>query len=62
MKWNEVRKIAESKGWELSKHGARHDQYTHPKRPKYDVLIIGRHGSQEVAPGTLNKIRKQVGF
>lgn len=62
MKWNELRKIAEQNGWRLFKHGANHDLYRHPDRPKDDVLLIGRHGKEEVKNGTFNKIKKQIGF
>lgn len=62
MRWNELRKIVEKFGWRLHKHGANHDHYLHPSRPKSDVLLIGRHGSEEVPKGTYGKIKKQVGF
>lgn len=62
MKWNELRRIAEERGWRLFKHGARHDLYRHPEHPELGILTIGRHGSEEVKNGTCNKIRKQIGF
>lgn len=60
MKWSEVRKIIEKRGWYLWREGTKHDIYRHPdfKEP----LLVERHQSQEVRKGLLNKIRKQVGF
>ena len=62
MKWNELRKIAEERGWRFVRHGANHDVYNHPERTKDDVLYIGRHGKQEIASGSFFKIKKQIGF
>ena len=62
MKWNELRKIAEKRGWYLAAHGANHDKYLHPNRLKDDVLYIGRHGKEEIKNGTFHKIKKQIGF
>ena len=60
MKWNELKKIAEVNGWYLMKHGKKHDIYVHPTNR--DRLIIGRHGSEEVAVGTYMKLLKQMGL
>ena len=60
MKWKEFEKIARSKGWYFSRHGAKHDIYLHPDRP--DVLQIERHWTQEIKPGLFKKLKKQVGF
>jgi predicted RNA binding protein YcfA (HicA-like mRNA interferase family) len=62
MKWSELRKIAERKGWYLVRNGANHDVYMHPERTKDDILYIARHGSKEIAQGTYVKIKKQVGL
>lgn len=62
MKWNELRRIAEEKGWKLIQHGTNHDKYGHPDRPKDDILLIGRHGKEEIKNGTFHKVRKQIGF
>jgi predicted RNA binding protein YcfA (HicA-like mRNA interferase family) len=62
MKWNELRRIAEKMGWQLYRNGADHDVYRHPDKPKDEVIYIGRHGKQEVAKGTYNKLKKQIGF
>lgn len=60
MKWNELRRIAEKKGWILFRNEANHDIYKHPE--KDEVLQIGRHGKEEIKNGTFNKLKKQIGF
>ena len=60
MKWNELRKIAEDNGWTLYRNGANHDIYRHSG--KNGILVIGRHGKEEIKNGTFNKLRKQIGF
>lgn len=60
MKWNELRRIAEKKGWYLERHGASHDVYRHPNKP-YPILI-GRHGKEEIAKGTYQSLKKKIGF
>lgn len=60
MKWNELRKIAETNGWYLWRHGANHDIYRHPDK-SYPIQI-GRHGTEEIKNGTFNKLKKQIGF
>ncbi len=62
MKWSELRKIAEDHGWYLAQHGAKHDKYLHPNRSKDDVLLLGRHGKEEIKNGTFYKLKKQIGF
>lgn len=60
MKWNELRRIAEKKGWYLHRPGAKHDIYRHPEKD-YQIQI-GRHGTQEVAKGTYQDLKKKIGF
>lgn len=60
MKWNELRKIAESHGWEIARHGSEHDLYGHPDK-KFKIAIA-RHGAKEVPTGTFSKLKKQIGF
>lgn len=60
MKWSELRRIAENKGFVFLRHGGRHDIYQHPITKV--KIAIGHHGSQEVATGTLASLRKQIGF
>ena len=62
MKWNELRKIAEAKGWRLYRNGGNHDIYCHPDKPKDEVIYIGRHGKEEIKNGTFQKLKKQIGF
>ncbi|MBO4481270.1 MAG: type II toxin-antitoxin system HicA family toxin [Bacteroidales bacterium] len=60
MKWSELRKIAEKKGWYFWRRGGKHDLYRHPD--KKDILEIERHGSQEIRTGLYFKLKKMVGF
>lgn len=56
MKWNELRRIAEERGWFLSKNGKKHDIYKHPD--KSDCIVLARHGAEEIPTGTFNKLKK----
>jgi len=60
MKWNELRRIAEKKGWYLWRNGGNHDLYRHPE--KGGVLVIERHESQEIRPGLYYELKRQIGF
>ncbi len=60
MKWSELRKKIEKKGWYCVRHGAKHDIYEHPD--KNFQVQIERHSSQEIGSGLYNKIKKQVGL
>lgn len=60
MKWSELRRIAERKGWELIRNGSRHDIYGHAD--KDFEIQIERHGSQEIKTGLYHKLKKQIGF
>jgi predicted RNA binding protein YcfA (HicA-like mRNA interferase family) len=60
MKWSELRKIAERKGWVLVRRGGRHDIYAHPNKDY--IIEIERHESQEVRNGLYYKLKKQIGF
>jgi predicted RNA binding protein YcfA (HicA-like mRNA interferase family) len=57
MKWSELRRIAEKKGWQLYRHGANHDVYRHPDKPEKG-LLIGRHGKEEVPTGTYQRVKR----
>lgn len=59
MNWNEMKRLAISKGYEFVRHGKKHDIYMHPV--KKDILQIERHWSQEVRPGLMKKILSQIG-
>ncbi len=47
-------------GWYLDRHGKKHDIYIHAT--KEGKLILPRHGSKEIAKGTLNSILKKAGL
>lgn len=32
MKWSELKKLAIKHGWQLKRHGSRHDIYCHPDK------------------------------
>lgn len=59
-KVNEVLKLLVDDGWYLHKHGKRHDLYRHPT--KKGQIPVPRHGSKEMAKGTLNSILKAAGL
>lgn len=59
MKWNELRRYAESKGWEFERSGKKHDIYRHPKKP-YKIQLE-RHDAVEVRNGLLKRLLKQIG-
>lgn len=59
MKWSQLRKIAEQKGYRLKRNGANHDVYMNDKGM---VLIIERHDSEEIKNGLYRKLKKQLGF
>jgi len=58
MKWNELVRIAMQNGWSLYRHGKRHDIYRKPGRE--DEMQVGRHGSEEIKPGLMRKLLKQI--
>jgi len=60
MKVREAIKMIESDGWYLAATRGSHRQYKHPTRPGR-VTIAGKP-SDDLAPGTLNSIRKQAGL
>ena len=57
MNYEELQK---KNGWYLWRTGGNHDLYRHPG--KGQVLVIERHGSQEIRPGLYYKLKKQIGF
>lgn len=60
MKWNELRRMAEEKGWYLFRNGGSHDIYAHKDKP--GRILIGRHGKEEIPNGTFSKLKKQIGI
>ena len=60
MKWSELKRIAELKGWYLYRHGGKHDVYLH--KDKDYPIEIERHGSKEIRTGLYYKLKKQIEF
>ena len=58
MKWSELKRLATANGWYLARNGTRHDLYRHPDRT--DVMLMERHDTEEVRPGLLYKLLKQI--
>lgn len=62
MKYSELYRILQKHGWTV-KEGKRkggHDRYVHPDYNHF--ILVARHPSQEVAPGTLHCILRQAGI
>ena len=60
MKVSELLRLLHNDGWFLVATRGSHRQFKHPRKPGR-VTIAGKP-SDELAPGTLNSIRKQAGF
>lgn len=60
MKVSEMLKVLEEDGWELRKHGKKHDIYVHPT--KDGSIVIPRHPSKELKKGTEQSILKSAGL
>jgi predicted RNA binding protein YcfA (HicA-like mRNA interferase family) len=58
MKWSELIRLAQRNGWSLYRHGKRHDIYR--KAGRIDEMQVGRHDSEEIKPGLLKKLLKQI--
>lgn len=59
MKWNEIVRIATEKGYRLHAHGKKHDIYVNDNGER---LVVERHGSQEIRPGLMNALKRQLGI
>ena len=59
MKFSELYRLLEDNGWEVKK-GTKHYKYVHPDYTHF--IPVGRHKSQEVPKGTLDKILKGAGL
>jgi len=57
---SEVLRLLADAGWDLIATRARHRQFKHPTK-RGRVTVPGKP-SDELAPGTLNSIRKQAGL
>ena len=60
MKVSEILRLLADDGWDLVATRGSHRQFKHPVKPGR-VTVPGKP-SDELAPGTLNSIRKQAGF
>ena len=60
VKVRDVIKLLEKDGWFLVRTRGSHDQYKHLEKPGL-VTVAGKPGD-ELAPATLNSIKKQGGF
>ena len=62
MKYTELYRLLQRYGWELreGKRKGGHDKLVHPDF-KHSI-IIGRHKTQEVPPGTLRQILRDAGI
>jgi predicted RNA binding protein YcfA (HicA-like mRNA interferase family) len=57
---SEILRLLVAEGWVLAATRGSHRQFKHPTKPGR-VTVPGKP-SDELAPGTLNSIRKQAGF
>jgi len=54
----DILRILEAEGWYLVSTRGSHRQFKHPMKP--GRVTIAGHPSDDLAPGTLNSIRKQA--
>lgn len=59
MKFFELYRLLENDGWYIERT-KNHHLFVHPR--KKGKIPVGKHGSQEVATGTLNSILKLAGL
>ena len=60
MKWSELKKILKKHGCYKTGEGSNHENWYSPKTNK--PFQIGRHKTQDVKPGILNRILKDAGI
>jgi predicted RNA binding protein YcfA (HicA-like mRNA interferase family) len=60
MKVRDLLKALAKDGWVLKNQKGSHRQFTHPAKP--GKATINGHPSDDVPPGTLKSIMKQVGW
>lgn len=53
MNWNEIKRIAEEKGFKFIRHGKKHDIYYNYETGT--MIQIERHWSQEIRKGLMNR-------
>ena len=60
MTWRELKIKAEDSGYRFVSHCKKHDKYENPETGSR--IMIERHWSQEVRPGLLKVLKKEIGF
>lgn len=60
MKTSELLKRLMKAGCRIEQHGGAHDKWYSPITEKH--FFVPRHGSQEIATGTANRILKDAGL
>ncbi len=60
MKYSELKKLLKKNGCRFEVDGKRHEIWYSPITGNY--FPVGRHNSQDVAPGTYKAIMKQAGI
>jgi predicted RNA binding protein YcfA (HicA-like mRNA interferase family) len=60
MKCSELKKLLRKYNCRKQSEGARHENWYSPKTNK--IFQVGRHDTQDVKTGTLNKILKDAGL
>lgn len=60
MKISELKKLLKENGCYIKRQGKRHEIWYSPKTGK--SFEVGRHPTEEVKTGTLNKIMKDAGL
>lgn len=60
MKTSELKKRLKRIGCFLVEHGKEHDKWFSPRTGKY--FRVPRHGSKEIAEGTVDRIMKDAGL
>jgi predicted RNA binding protein YcfA (HicA-like mRNA interferase family) len=60
MKCSELKKILQQNGCYKENEGRKHENWYSPKTGK--IFQVGRHGSQDVKKGTLNRILTDAGI
>lgn len=60
MKVKDAIRLIEQEGWRLHRTRGSHRQYKHPSRP--GRVTVPSNLNDDLAPGTLNSIRKQAGL
>ena len=60
LKYNELKKLLKKNGCFLERQGKNHEIWFSPKTGCF--FTVGRHGTEEVAAGTLKSIKKDAGI